>query len=359
MHDVLIIGGGVMGLATAWELAKRGTSVCVLDRSRTGGEASWAGAGILPPGHRGPVDDPLAPLLRRASELWPAVSEELKAATGIDNGFRRCGEVQIVENPDAFEADVAGWERNGVRVERVTRDQLHEIEPAINPELKTAYLLPEACQVRNPWHVRALDKACRDLGVTILEDTEVLGINMGEGRAHSVHSSRGEIGADAIVVTCGAWTGRVLASLGIELAIDPVRGQIVLLKTDRPLVRRVLEIGARYLVPREDGHIIVGSTEEWVGFEKKNTAEGVAGLIAFARKLVPELASTEVERCWSGLRPHTKSGQPCIGAAPGYQNLYVAAGHFRGGLHLSTVTGRLMAQLIRGESPELSLAAFR
>ena len=358
MHDVIIIGGGVMGLTSAWELAKTGASVCLLEKSQPGGEASWAGAGILPPGHRGSPEDPLAPLLRRATELWPNVSAELKDATGIDNGFRNCGEIQILESPTSMPADMAAWNVNGVRTEKLTSDQLHDLEPSISRELTTAYLLPDACQVRNPWHVRALQEACRIRGVQILDSHEVTSFSANGGRMESVETAAGRHSAGAFLVTGGAWTAKILAEAGVAIELEPVRGQIVLLRSERPLFRRILEIGSRYLVPRDDGRVIIGSTEEWVGFVKDNTAEGVAGLLEFARRLVPDLSKSSLERCWSGLRPHTKRGLPYIGQAPQVSNLFVAAGHFRAGLHLSTITGRLAAQLIRGESPELPLASF-
>lgn len=358
MHDVLIIGGGVMGLTTAWELAKSGASVALLERTRPGSEASWAGAGILPPGHRGSPEDPLAPLLRRATELWPNVSAELRDATGIDNGFRNCGEIQILESPASLSTDMAAWNVNGVRTEKLSPEQLRDLEPAVARDLTTAYLLPDACQVRNPWHVRALQQACRDRGVEILENEEVVALPLKAGRVDAAETASGRHSAGRYLVTSGAWTGQVLAAAGVSIELEPVRGQIVLLNAGRPLFRRVLEIGSRYLVPREDGRIIIGSTEEWVGFVKDNTAEGVAGLIEFGRRLVPDLAKASLERCWSGLRPHTKRGLPFISATPQAANLFVAAGHFRAGLHLSTITGRLAAQLIRGEQPELPLGAF-
>jgi glycine oxidase len=212
--------------------------------------------------------------------------------------------------------------------------------------------------VRNPRHVKALLKACRQLGVETIDNCEATAIRQSGGFVKAVETSQGPRVADRYLVTGGAWSSGILSTAGIHIEIEPVRGQIVLLNCGQPLFRHVLEIGSRYLVPREDGRIIVGSTEERVGFVKENTAGGIAGLIEFARSLVPALDQTRVERCWAGLRPHTKRGTPYIGAVPACDNLFVAAGHFRAGLHLSTVTGRLAAQLVRGESPELALDAF-
>jgi len=142
------------------------------------------------------------------------------------------------------------------------------------------------------------------------------------------------------------------------LEIEPVRGQMLLYKVPKPLTRHILEIGPRYVVPRDDGRILVGSTEERVGFEKANTPDGLAGLQAFAKRMVPALADAPLEQTWSGLRPHTRRGTPYIGRVPDCENLFIAAGHFRAGLHLSPITGRLAAQLVREESPELPMDAF-
>jgi glycine oxidase len=174
----------------------------------------------------------------------------------------------------------------------------------------------------------------------------------------SVETNRGPFRADRYLVAGGAWSGQIIASLGRDLQIEPVRGQMLLYRVPKPLTRHILEIGPRYVVPRDDGRILVGSTEEWVGFEKANTPQGLAGLKAFANRMVPALADAPLEQTWAGLRPHTKRGTPFIGRAEDCENLFVAAGHFRAGLHLSPITGRLAAQLIRGETPELAVDAF-
>jgi glycine oxidase len=358
MHDVLIIGGGVMGLTTAWELARSGVKVTVLDQSQPGREASWAGAGILPPGHRGNPDDPLAPLLRRSTELWPEISEELNSATGIDNGYRRCGEIQILDDPSRLEADMQAWRVNGVRTEPLTREAFRDLEPGATSDVPAAYIVPDAAQVRNPRHIQALVKACGDLGVTILADHRVDALTRDSGRVESVETNHGPFRADRYLVAGGAWTGTIIASTGRDLEIEPVRGQMLLYRVSNPLTRHILEIGPRYVVPRDDGRILVGSTEEWVGFEKGNTPEGLAGLKAFAKRMVPLLADAPLENSWSGLRPHTRRGTPFIGRLPDCDNLFIAAGHFRAGLHLSPITARLTAQLIRGEKPELAVDAF-
>ena len=357
--DVVIIGGGVMGLTTAWELAKAGLSVEVVDQSALGTEASWAGAGLLPPGHRGDPADPLAPLLHRATELWPLISAELREATGIDNGFGPCPEIQILKPGQSVDAEMREWTINSVQAEPVSEARLKELEPLLADGLGAGYLLPEGTQVRNPWHMDALEAACRKLGVQFRTNTKFTGFEAAGGQVVAVITEDGTISGGQFLVTAGAWTGKLLESAGLSLEIEPVRGQMVLFKTPRRELRHTVEIGKQYVVPRGDGRILVGSTEEWVGFVKENTDSAVKGLIEFAQFLVPKLKHAEVEKTWAGFRPHAKRGQPYLGAVPRADNLFVAAGHFRAGLHLSPVTARLMKALIVGEQPELSTAAFR
>src|SRR5690606_21524108 len=157
----------------------------------------------------------------------------------------------------------------------------------------------------------------------------------------------------------GAWSGAILERLGCRAAIRPMRGQIVMLSGTAPLVRRVVNLGESYLVPRPDGRMLVGSTMEDVGFDKRNTACAIGELIQFALRLVPDLKTFQPERIWAGLRPGNADGLPYLGGVPGLENAYVAAGHFRQGLHLSTGTAVVMSQLMRGQKPQIDLSPFR
>lgn len=358
MSDIIIIGGGVMGLTTAWELSKAGATVEVVDQSQLGSEASWAGAGLLPPGHRGDPADALAPLLRRANELWPVISEELKSATGVDNGFQSCPEIQILKPGQSVVEEMQEWTINGVRAEAVGPALLKSLEPLLADNLGSGYLLPEGTQVRNPWHLKALEAACRQRGIQFRTNEKIIGFEARAGRITAARTASEALTGGQFLVAGGAWSGEILKNAGVDLEIEPVRGQMVLFKTPRRELHHTVEIGKQYVVPRGDGRMLVGSTEEWVGFVKENTDAGVQGLVDFAYSLVPSLKSATIEKTWAGFRPHAKRGQPFIGAVPGFNNLFVAAGHFRAGLHLSPITAQLVASLMRGEEPEMSLAAF-
>jgi glycine oxidase len=213
-------------------------------------------------------------------------------------------------------------------------------------------------QVRNPRHLKALVAACHTRGVDLRAGLPVADIERTGSKVTGVRTPTERFTARQYVVAGGAWSRQILATCGHDLDIEPVRGQIVLLSMLPLPFRHILECGARYMVPRPDGRILVGSTEEWVGFDKSNTAEALCELLQFAVGLVPALGAAKYEQAWSGLRPFARRGRPFIGRVPGCDNLFVAAGHFRGGLTLSPITARLMAQLLADEPPDLPLDLF-
>lgn len=367
MQSCLVIGGGVVGLSVAYELLRRGWQVRVVDQGRLGREASWAGAGILPPANAATALHPLDRLRAISHALHPEWSKSLLAQTGIDNGYRRCGGIYVART--AGEAALLAGMAQSLREEqikchRLSSLELMEREPALDPlaaggELRAAYELPDECQLRNPRHLQALAVACRMLGAELMENCEVTQLVEGAVGIRGVQTEHGEFSADAYVIAAGAWSQRLLASHNVSTSIFPVRGQMVLFRCDRPPFTRVLNEAARYLVPRSDGYVLAGSTEEEVGFDKSNTDEAIAELTEFAWKLVPALRKASIERTWAGLRPASFDGFPYIGRLPKLANGYLAAGHFRSGLHLSTGTAVVLAQLMSGETPEIDLTPFR
>jgi glycine oxidase len=184
-------------------------------------------------------------------------------------------------------------------------------------------------------------------------------IEVRQGRVIGVQVGPDFLACDRIVVAAGAWTGRLLEPIGIQAPTPPLKGQIVLLRSDRPLIQRIIEHGKSYLVPREDGRVLVGATEEDAGFNTRTTAQATRDLIDEAVRLCPTLAHAEVEASWAGLRPGSVDTRPYIGFAPGVENLLVAAGHKRAGLQLSAATAELMADLLVGRPPRLDLSHFR
>lgn len=352
MSDCLIIGGGAIGLSIAYQLAGAGMSVRLIDRAAPGREASWAGAGIIPPGPRRAEATSLDRLAALAEQLHAQWAGQLLDETGVDNGYRRCGGIYLVGHDAPVAAD---WQELGMRAEALSAAALAEREPQLAPQHR-AWLLPDEAQIRNPRHLRALLLACARRGVEIVAGAEADEFMTRGDRVLGVRTVRGRFMADAVCLAGGAWSGGLAAGLGVALPIVPIRGQMLLFDCGAPLLTSVINDGPRYLVPRPDGRLLAGSTQEQAGFDKRTTAEGIAGLLALATSLVPALNEAVLEQTWAGLRPATTDGAPYLGRLPNWENAYVATGHFRSGLTLSPATAVVMSELIRGELPSIDLA---
>lgn len=357
MPDVLIVGGGVIGLSVAWELALEGLTVSIVDQSQPGQEASWAGAGMLPPGNAERASSGEPSLRALSHALWPDWTTRLNELTGIDNGFRRSGGLQLSAGSDSHRQWQA-WEDEGVAASQLSRVELLQLEERIGASFDGACHLPAMRQVRNPRHLKALIAACLLAGVEFINGTPVTGWDVELERVVAARTPTGNLVAGQFVIASGAWSKTLLDACGCPVPIEPVRGQIALLKTQPGLFRHILEVGRRYLVPRPDGRVVVGSTEEYVGFTKSNTAQGIQGLLEFATQVVPDLAGAELERFWSGFRPGIRDALPVIGQIPRTENLFVAAGHFRSGLQNSPGTGRLLSQIMLGRETSIDSEPF-
>lgn len=364
--DCLIVGGGVIGLSLGDELARHGATVRIIDRGPIGREASWAGAGILPPANLETAIDPLDRLRALSHQLHREWAVRLREETGIDNGYRMCGGLYLARSSGeaaSLHAFAAMLREIEIEIERLSPSEVVELEPALREiaadQLQAAYSLPGEAQLRNPDHLRALKVACERRGVKIRSDCEAIGFDCSHGRMIAVRTDVGLLHADRYCITSGAWAQRLLKQLGVTTGIMPIRGQMVMFKCDTPPFRRVLNEGPRYLVPRDDGRVLVGSTEEEAGFDKSTTDECVGELVSLARQLVPTLRDAPIENSWAGLRPGSFDGFPYIGQIPGLDNAYAAAGHYRSGLHMSPGTAVVLRQLILGDEPQIDLTPFR
>ncbi len=366
MTEVVIIGGGVVGLSLAYELARRERTVTVVDRQAMGREASWAGAGILPAANRATAVHPYDQLRGLSYELHSRWSEQLSAETGIDTGYRVCGGLYLAASSGEAAA-LHGWAAmpatEQIAIERLNIAQLPEHEPALMAWVerggcRAAYRLVDEAQLRNPDHLRALAAACQQRGVRLMADTEVTRLRMRGQRVQELETSRGRLQADQFCLTTGAWTGQLLDQLQIPNGIIPVRGQMIMYRCTRQCLNHILNLGSRYIVPREDGHVLVGSTEEEVGFDKSTTREALCQLDRLATTVVAPLSAAQQTRSWAGIRPGTFDGFPYLGPLPGSENAFVAAGHFRSGLFLSPGTAVVMAERMCGEPTSVDLAPF-
>jgi glycine oxidase len=360
--DVVIVGGGVIGLSIAEALARAGLPSTVLDRRELGREASWAGAGLIPPVAERVVENPSAALRSWSARLYPDWAAALHAETGIDTGYRRTGGVDVAwtESEDQALRSAAGqWRAEGIACERLAPGDYARVEPALNPELRAVYYLPDRAQVRNPWLLRALMAAVSRHGVRLKPWHSVEGYSLRGRRIEAVRTSAGELPCGLVIVAAGAWSGPMLQSIGIRVPTPPLKGQIVLVRGEQPLIGRIVEHGKNYLVPRDDGRVLVGATEDDAGFDTRPTLVDTRGLLDEALRLCPILHKAEVEATWAGLRPGNVDGKPTIGPAPGFDNLIVATGHKRAGLQLAPATAELVADLVLGRPPRLDLGPFR
>jgi glycine oxidase len=358
--DVAIIGGGIIGLTSAYLLAKRGLGVAIYERGETGQEASWAGAGIIPPGNVAGAATAIDQLRAIGSERFPGFSKHLLELTGIDNGYWNCGAIEFLEEHEEGEVSDL-WRREGIVFEKLSPAELVRVEPGSGDAPGVPYFLPGCAQVRNPRHLRALAAACRQAGVAIHVHRETTSCVMGpDGRQVQAIEVDGERhSAGCFVIAAGAWSERLLKPLGATPGVHPVLGQIVLLSTPPGLLQRILMVGKRYLVPRPDGRVLIGSTEEpEAGFEKANTMQATRELLGFAHRLVPALTRAEVVKTWAGLRPGSRDGLPYIGKVPGVDNAFVATGHFRAGVQLSLGTAETVLELVTGQRTSVDLESF-
>lgn len=364
MTDCVIIGGGVIGLSIARELAGRGASVHVLTRESGRDTASWAAAGIFPPAPSpgGSAGERLTAWSDTLHRRW---AEELRAETGIDTELRRCGGLHLAASDAGLErlaAAAAAWRGRGAACHWLTPAGITAHEPALTPAvtvggIRAGFLLPDELRLRPPRHLAALEASCRQRGVVITSG-HARTIDRRAGQVDGIVTDGGVVRGAAYCFAAGAWSGTVVAALGLALETRPIRGQILLLRLPRQVLGSVVNFGIDYLVPREDGRLLVGSTIEDAGFMPLTTPEAVERMRGIAQRLLGPLPGAAVEQAWAGLRPGSADGLPTLGRIPDYANAFIAAGHFRAGLHQSTGTAVALADLVTGAPPTIDLTPF-
>lgn len=341
ISDFIIIGAGVAGLAAAQHLLLQGATVTVVERGAVGQESSWAGGGILSPLCPWDYADEVTRLTSLGAALFPQWAADLHAATGIDPEYDVSG-MLVLPPFDSFLA--RQW------------CDLHEFRLE---ETSDALLLPDVAQVRNPRLVQALRKHVEILGGRIVERCEVRGISAEGERVQSLSTSCGEFSADRYILSAGAWSKQVLGRYALQLDIRPMRGQMLLFKFDSPPLRHIVLQDGMYLIPRRDGHLLVGSTLEDVGFDKSTTVEARDSLWQRAQLLLPALREMPLKQHWSGLRPASPHNIPTIGRHPQLENLYLNSGHFRYGVTMAPASAAILMNELNGVEQPFDVSPYR
>ncbi|MEB2322669.1 MAG: glycine oxidase ThiO [Sorangiineae bacterium] len=359
-RHVVIVGAGAIGCASAWCLARRGVRVTVLERGEPGGEASTAAAGILGAQAEAHGPGPMTELALLARARYPRWVAELRRLTRIDVGYRESGLLRVgLDRATAtLLVKAARWQaRQGLGVTALDGRRARALEPALSPAVAggvrfdDAHLEPRA-------FFAALRGAALAAGARIVTGVSAASVLIEGERAVGVALDDGSrLVASDVVVAAGSFT-TLLGGLPLAAdAVRPARGQIIELRSPAPLIRQVVFGPRCYLVPRDDGRTAVGSTLEFVGFQRGVTAAAVQALLAAAIELVPGLASAALAGAWSGFRPWTPDELPLIGS-PGVERLIIASGHYRNGILLTPITAELVTALVLGRRPALDLTPF-
>ena len=360
-EQVLIVGGGLAGLAIGRELARAGRSVCILDRGLVGRGASWQAAGMLAPDAEIAFEEQaLYRLNRESRRRWPDFAADLEDETGRSVDYRAEGTLLVADDRDSAEALRRRFEfqrENDLDVEWLTGAEALDIEPFLAPRLSAAVWSPGDHQVDNRRFVEALRASFEQRGGTLRESTTVREVLPDETRPAVITEEGERLQADTVVVAAGAWTEKIGGLGDAAPPVRPVKGQMIELRIERPFaLEHVVRGPDAYLAPKSDGRLLIGATSEEQGFDTDVTAGGLYDLLEGAWEVVPGIYDLPVTDSWAGLRPASRDHKPLLGqAAPG---IFLVTGQFRHGVLLTPVIAQEMARLLLEGTASDWLAPF-
>jgi len=358
MHkDIIIIGGGIIGMLSARELAAAGARVTIIDKSHWGQESSWAGGGILSPLYPWRYSGAVNRLAYWSQQTYQELSLSLHAATGIDPQWTRSG-LLVLDQEQQSEAKT--WARDySMPAESITPAQ----DPRFRCQTPTpdadALWFPEIAHIRNPRLLQALHQELEASGVDFRLHHEVTGFEQSANRVHTALTTAGPVAGEQFLICAGAWSGVLAQTLRLNLAITPVKGQMLLFDAKPDTVPCMVLQQGRYLIPRQDGKVLVGSTLEHTGFEKKTTDAARQELFDFAVSVYPALSGFPIQKHWAGLRPGIDDGVPVIDQHPDFDNVFINTGHYRNGVVLAPASSRLICNIIMAQPPILDPSPYK
>src|SRR5580698_6481324 len=356
--DAVIAGGGLIGGSIALELARAGLRVGLFDRQEPGQEASWAGAGILSPAPESAAMISLVPLAKASMAIYPEFVRMVEEISGQNVGYRQKGTLQAIFTPDARELStvIALQHGLGLKAEPLRAEDARKLEPALSEELEAAVLRPEEASVDNRALTQAVLEAALRTGVQFFAGCGVEGISRAGGRCVGLKLNNEKIEAAWTIIAAGCFSANI-EGVAAYAPVRPAKGQMIALRADDLNIEKVLWSEKIYLVPRNDGRILAGATEEYTGLEKGLTAGGLEKILAGTLELSPGLRSARVEETWAGLRPDSPDHLPILGPTD-LDGLLIATGHFRSGILLTPVTARLIREWVTTQNVSLDSARF-
>ncbi len=357
----LVVGAGVVGLAVAWELAKRGVAVRLLERDpHCGQQASAAAAGMLAAGVEAHAPGAFLDLCRRSAGRWRSWAEELQADSGVDCELVTSGLLRVSGRAEAvsdLEVRRAWQLTQGIQVsELLSLDQLRAEVPGLSATIVAGLLYPDEAHVHSHRVTEALELACHNRGVIVETGVEVKGLRF-EAGVVSAETAAGERSADLAVIAAGSWSGNLWDRLGVDASIEPIRGQIAALSLPPGTLPRIVFGDRGYVLQKRSGLVLVGATEEAAGFEPWPTLGGLGRLSAIAADLLPALEGARFSHSWAGLRPHSPSGL-LLGRVPATPRVLLATGHHRNGVLLAPATADLLGRAVVEGADPLELSPF-
>ena len=337
--DAVVIGGGVIGLSLAVELRRRGMSVLVLERHQPGREASWAAGGMLADREAG-SHELFATLARASAAMYPEFVHRLQDESGVNVDLREQGTIRFLD--DDHEPLPTG--------QMLAAEDVRKLEPELEYGAP-AMFLPERC-VDPRLLMEALVGAAKHVGVDISSGAEVAGLELERGRVKAAMTTKSLYPCNVAVNCAGAWSGQVG---GVNVPVIPVKGQM--LAVTPVVVKHVVRGKGVYLIPRSNGKLVIGATVEDAGYDKRVQPDTIQRMHLAAAVLAPAIGQARILEDWAGLRPGTPDKLPIMGRTE-IENYFVATGHYRDGILLAPVTGKIMAQIITGEDHGIDVTAF-